>query len=544
MSGIFEFGKETRLKGLAISGGTALARVCLFNEARHSNLPVYKVEGEGTDREVARFERAVELAAGQLEEIRKDVTERIGQAEGEIFVAQKTIVSDGRMVGEIKDLIREQGLNAESAVTNVLDRYEARLLEVNSKYINERASDIGEVKRRLLDVLGNMNPSLQCGDAEHCQKGHNRIIIAEELTPTLTMALDTAHTLGFVTERGGLTSHAAILARALGIPAVSGVEGIHGMISCGTEVILNGDTGELIVWPKEETIVALPEASRAPLEPPEIAPPVPGMRVMANISLSSDVREVRDAKAEGIGLYRTEFEFMAAQRMLGEDEQFEHYAAVLKAMDGEPVYFRLADLGGDKPLPFLDLPREENPYLGCRGSRLLLTMPELLRSQARALARASAFGPVNVMYPMVVDVEQFLKLKGVFLDAVQDVTRGEVRHGVMFEVPSACMQARELLEVADFGSIGSNDLIQYLFAVDRNNEMVAADYDPAKPVFWALVGQIADAARAAGKELSLCGELAGDPEYMSRLAEAGLTRISVSPRLIGGVRRAAKEALA
>ncbi|MFC1672271.1 putative PEP-binding protein, partial [Planctomycetota bacterium] len=273
---------------------------------------------------------------------------------------------------------------------------------------------------------------------------------------------------------------------------------------------------------------------------PSRSDPVPGLNVMANISLSSDLSEVRGVKAEGVGLYRTEFEFMASRGLLDEDEQYEHYAAVLKAMDGAPVYFRLADLGGDKPLPFLELPKEENPYLGCRGSRLLLGHPDLLRTQARALARASVHGPVHVMYPMVVDLEQFLKLKSAFQDATRDISAGEIKHGVMFEVPSACMQAREILDVADFGSIGSNDLIQYLFAVDRNNELVAGDYRPDRPVFWTLVRQIVEAAKSAGKDLSLCGELAGDSMYIPKLVDAGVTRISVSPRLVGGVRRAAK----
>ncbi|MEW5766226.1 MAG: putative PEP-binding protein [bacterium] len=229
--------------------------------------------------------------------------------------------------------------------------------------------------------------------------------------------------------------------------------------------------------------------------------------------------------------------------MLKEDEQFERYTAVLKAMDGKPVNFRLLDIGSDKSLSFLDMPREENPSLGCRGARFLLERPDLLKTQARALARASLHGPVNVMYPMITDIEQFRKLKNMFNEAIADLAGGEINHGLMFEVVSAALQAREILKIADFGSIGSNDLIQYLFAVDRDNERVAYDYDPNRDVFWSLIGEIARAASEMGKPLSICGELAGEPKYIPKLIELGMRIVSVSPRLIPKVRMAAKQSL-
>ena len=245
---------ETRFVGLPISGGTAVARVCLFNEKRHSNLPAFRVAGDGVQREKSRVERAIALVGDQLDVVISSVLQRVGPAEAQIFEAQKAILADKVLLREILGAIESMKLNAEAAVTKVLDVYESRLAEVDNEYIKERASDIGEIRRRLLDVLANITPSLQCGDQNHCQRGRDRIIVAEELTPSLTVDLDSERILGFVTERGGPTSHAAILARALGIPAVSGVHGIHGMISCGTELLLNGDSGEVIVWPTEETI--------------------------------------------------------------------------------------------------------------------------------------------------------------------------------------------------------------------------------------------------------------------------------------------------
>jgi len=245
---------ETVFRGLALSGGISVGRVCLFNENRHSNLPAYKVAGDGVDRECARVARALKLVSERLERVRADVAQRIGQAEAEIFVAQRMILEDASLGAEVLRAIRERGCNAETAITSVLDFYEGQLQQVDDDYIKDRASDIGEVRRRLLDVLGNMRPSLQCGPESHCQRGHSRIVVAEELTPSLTLSLDPEHTIGFVTEHGGINSHAAILARALEIPAVSGVPHIHSLISCGTEVVVNGDTGEVIIRPSEETV--------------------------------------------------------------------------------------------------------------------------------------------------------------------------------------------------------------------------------------------------------------------------------------------------
>jgi len=234
---------EIRFSGLPISGGIALARVCLFKEGRHSNLPYYHVVGEGAELEKGRVQQAIKAAGARLDIVIQNVIDRIGPAEGQIFKAQKMILNDKTVVKQMLADIETLNLNAESTVTRTLEAYESRLMQVDDEYIHERASDIGEVRRRLLDVLRNMNPSLQCAGEEHCQRGRNRIIVAEELTPNMTVELDTENTRGFVSERGGLNSHAAILARSLGIPAVSGIAGIRSKLSCGTELLLNGDAG-------------------------------------------------------------------------------------------------------------------------------------------------------------------------------------------------------------------------------------------------------------------------------------------------------------
>lgn len=539
---IAEQGKEKRLTGAAISGGIALARVCLFRQSRHNALPSYSVRGEGVARELARLRQATDVVTDRLDSLTSEVAERIGKAEAGIFVAQKMMLQDPVLRDEMDKAIAD-GCNAERAATQTLDGYELQLAELDDEYIRERASDLGELKRRLLDVLCNTAPSFQCAAEGTCARGHNRIVVTQELTPSVTLEMGTAELLGFVTERGGVTSHAAILARALGIPAVSGIPRIHELVPCGTEVLVNGNTGEVIIQPSEET-KARWEGQVSTGGAVSVVQPVGSLKVMANISTAAEAAEAVRMEAEGIGLYRTEFEFFAAGASLDEEAQHRLYTDVLGAMGSLPVLFRMLDIGADKPLDELALPKEDNPALGCRGARLLLLRPELMRPQARALARASRRGVVHVTYPMVTGVKQFRRLREAFGEMTSDIETGRILHGVMFEVPSACMEARSLLDEADFGSIGSNDLIQYFFAADRNNENVVGDFSPDHEVFWQLLESLVAAADATGKDLSLCGELAADTQYTAKLISIGLRAVSVSVRHIPVVRRAAARAVA
>jgi phosphotransferase system enzyme I (PtsI) len=530
------FRAEKVLQGLPLSGGRALAQVCRLSENRHTELEIRGIRDTEVDREIERVLRATEIVRERLEALRAETLTKTGKAEAEIFAAQRSILSDASLQERIAAFVRENRENGEAAVAAVLDSYESRLREMDDEILRGRASDIGEIRQRLLDALTKTTAGLLCAGEDHCRHGRNRIVVAEELTPGLTMELDAAHTVGFVTGRGGTNSHAAILARALGIPAVSGIPGT-GTISCGTELLIDGEAGKVFIWPGAETRERYAAAPGAPPYPVPVDPVI-GLQVMANISRADEVHLARAERAEGIGLYRTEFEFIAAGRALSEDEQLERYAAVVRAMDGRLVTFRMLDVGGEKPLPSLRHPAEVNPALGFRGSRVLARHPELLGAQARAIARAAAFGPVQVMYPMVVDLEQFLRLRDMFRAATRELEGDAIRQGVMFEVPSACLQAEEILAEADFGSIGTNDLTQYFFAVDRDNDLVADDYEPDRPVFWSLLGALAGAAAKTGRPLSICGEMAGRPEFAVRFHELGVETLSVSPRMIPGVRRA------
>ncbi len=529
--------KEIHIEGIQISEGITFSKVCLYNEDRHKDVAILREETSDAKNEKTRLADAIKFSAEQIDKLILDVEKRIGLAESKIFVAQKMILEDETILEEMYVEIDSSGTNAEGAAKRILDRYESRLLEMDDEYIKTRATDIGEIKRRLLDVLSNANPGFQCAGQAHCEHGRDRIIVARELIPSLTVSLDTRNAAGFVTEHGGKLSHAAILAKSLGIPAVSGIKNILDIVYCGTEMLIDGYNGEIFIWPSAATIAKYNVTKHSVPKKLRTVEPVQAMKMLANINLSEDALEARSFKAEGIGLYRTEFEFLAKGRLLTEDEQFERYAKVVKAMEGKPVYFRLLDIGGDKGADFFKLPAESNPYLGFRGSRLLYARPDLLMPQARALARASIMGPVHILYPMIVDLDQFLMLRDLVRSEIKHMKTGEISHGVMFEVPSACLEAHRIYEHADFGSIGSNDLIQYLFAVDRDNEHVAYDFTPDRDTFWSLLSSIVHASESTGRELSICGELAGSKKYVDKLLSIGVKSISVSARLITELRQ-------
>ncbi len=531
---------ETRFQGLPISPGVTVARVCLFRQARHEAIPEYTVSGEAKEEEKKRLDEAVKTVLDRLEGLHDVVQERVGSAEAEIFSVQRMILDDPSLREQLAEAI-DHGRNAEVAVKQIFEAYESRMRELDNGYQAERAGDIGELKRRLLGELVQTTSAFACEADPHCQRGKKRIVVTEELTPSIALEMNTEDIRGLVTERGGRTSHAAILARGLGIPAVSGIPHIHDLVACGTKVLVDGESGEVVVWPSEQTLAGV--EMRVPAEVEEPSEPVEGLRVLANLSIAEETDIARRHRAEGVGLYRTEMEFFAADRLLDEDEQAERYVRVVRAMEGRPVAFRLLDLGGDKPSPLFEFPPEDNPSLGLRGLRYLLKHPDLLTSQARALARASGEGPVQIMYPMVTGAEQFEQARKIVDEAVGEVDHGRIEHGPMFEVPSAIRDADRLLAGADFASVGSNDLLQYLFAVDRNNVHVAEDYVPDQPAFWQALEDVVRAAGKAGVPISICGELAADPAYVRRLMDMGFETVSVSVRLIPGIRRAAREAL-
>ena len=501
----------------------------------------YSIKKREIPSEQERLKRVLTLAAGELDKVIATVKKRLGRVHANIFAAQKMIVLDETMIQETGAIIEGKLINAEAACVEVLESFEARLLELDDDYLKDRASDIGEVRRRILDVFRKERGEKDTDPAETPDAPDTPcIVVAEELLPGEAVSFNATNTIGFLTERGGPASHVAILARGMGIPAISGVKGLFQLVNPGDRILLNGTTGEFFVNPSQQTLNLCPNLGRSGFMRLQTAPRVPGFQVFANINSAAEVKLALEMDAEGIGLYRTEFEFIMADRILSEDEQYERYAEVVKRMDGRPVYLRLADLGGDKAARFLSLPQEENPALGYRGARLLLGHPDVLATQARAIARAAAHGPIHVIYPMVIDTQQFLKLRALFLSSIAGIQADSIKHGAMFEVPAACLCARDILKVADFGSIGTNDLVQYLFAVDRDNGLVSEEFNPDHPAFWSTVGHVATVAADLNRPLSVCGEMGGQPQYLPNLIARGVRSVSVSPRLIGLARITAR----
>ncbi|MBD3392700.1 MAG: phosphoenolpyruvate--protein phosphotransferase [Chitinivibrionales bacterium] len=534
-------GRDTMavFKGLPISSGKVSAPVCLYSAETHRSVSRRSLDNDReVDREITRFRNAVAQCSEDLDRIHDQVAVDVGKSEAEIFLTQKHIMNDPAIVDAVEKDVRETRTNVEQVITDVYRRHEEKFALLDDEYLRERSTDLGEIRRRLLDNLSNTRPGFKCQGQAHCTRGKNRVIVAQELTADMMVRMNLESVLGIVTEHGGFSSHAALIARSVGVPAVSGVRGVMDAVQCGTPVLVDGDDGRVFVNPTEDTIAELTPPDEVESDDVCLLQSPPGSEVLANASILEDVRHAATVHADGIGLFRTEIQFMRANRLLSEHEQFEQYATVMRIMDGKPVTFRLIDVGGDKQLPFLRMEQEENPSLGWRGARFLLGSRDVFSTQVRALVRLSKKYPVRILFPMVIDSTQLKKLK----DGVREIivaeggTSDNIKLGAMFEVPSACVQADTILKHVDFGSIGSNDLIQYLFAVDRNNEMVSQDYNPDHPALWEVLRNLSRAARDAGKPLSICGEMAGREQIPARLWDAGIRSLSVGPRLVPRVR--------
>jgi phosphotransferase system enzyme I (PtsI) len=530
---------EMKFKGLSISSGRISGRACLYSAERHKSVIEYSlISDESIKSELERFDEVRKNCSDELDKIASDVAVSIGNAESEIFQTQKHIMNDPKVIESIKNMVTEQRRNVEWAISDVFSAYEDKFANLDNQYLRERASDIGEIRRRLLNRLGNNKSGFVCEGQSHCNKGDSRIVVAEELTPDMIVNMNLDKVLGFVTEKGGITSHAAIIARSVGFPSVTGIHGIMKYVRCGDQLLIDGDSGDVYLLPDEKTITELSPVENVETGAVCLLSSPEGTQVLANASTLDDVRFASSIGADGIGLFRTEIQFIKSEKLLSEDEQFDFYNKAADAINGKIVTFRMLDVGGDKPLPFLRIKKEANPYLGWRGARFLLGNPDIFDSQLRALGRVALNHKIRILFPMVVDAhqtEELLVRARIAIGSLQGAEEN-IEYGVMFEVPSAFLQAKKILELVDFGSIGSNDLIQYLFAIDRSNELVSQDYNPEHPVLWDLLSMLADEADRQNKPLSICGEMAGREGMPTRLIQAGITSLSVTSRLIPRVR--------
>ena len=526
------------LKGIAASDGVAVAKAYLLVQP---DLSFETVTVEDISAEEARLDAALAASQDELSVIREKAVESLGEEAAAVFDAHLMVLADPEMTGQIKETIRAKQVNAEAALTEVTNMFIAIFEGMDDNpYMQERAADIRDVTKRVLaNLLGKKLPNPATIDEES-------IIVAHDLTPSDTAQLNKKFVKAFVTDIGGRTSHSAIMARTLEIAAVLGINNITELVKDGDILAVSGITGEVVINPTEEQIAEFKAAGEAYAkqkaewaqlkDAPTVTADGKHFELAANIGTPKDVEGVNDNGAEAVGLYRTEFLYMDSQDFPTEEDQYEAYKAVLEGMNGKPVVVRTMDVGGDKGLPYFDLPKEMNPFLGYRALRISIseTGNQMFRTQLRALLRASVHGKLRIMFPMVALLTEFRTAKGILeeekakLVAEGVAVADDIEVGIMIEIPAAAMLADQFAKEVDFLSIGTNDLIQYTMAADRMNEQVSYLYQPYNPSILRLINNVIKAAHAEGKWAGMCGEMAGDQTAVPLLVGMGLDEFSMS----------------
>lgn len=524
------------VKGIAASDGIGIAPAYLLVDP---DLSYDKVKVDDTAAEYARVEKAFQDSIEELTQIKENAKDRLGEEELGVFDAHIAILSDPEMLGQIKDDIENNHTGAEEAVDKVTTAFADMLAAMtDNAYMQERAADVKDVaKRAMSHLLGKQLPNIA---------GINSpvVIVAHEITPSDTSQMDAKFVKGIVTDLGGRTSHAAIMSRTLRIPAIVGSNKITTSVEHGQMMIVDGLNGDAIIDPSDDQVKEYEakaeafEAERAEwaklVDAPSVSKDGKEFEIAANIGTPDDTEDAVKQGADGVGLFRSEFLYMDNDHMPSEDEQFEAYKKAVVGMNGKPVVVRTMDIGGDKPLDYMPLPKEENPFLGYRAIRICLDRPELFKTQLRALVRASEFGPVSIMFPMIATVAELRQAKAIFEEAKAEVQKDhpglgdDVKIGMMIEIPLAALNAAQLAKEVDFFSIGTNDLIQYSFAADRGNEAVSYLYQPLNPAFLSLVKHVITSAHENGAKAAMCGEMAGDEMALPLLMGMGLDEYSMS----------------
>ncbi|MBG9981703.1 phosphoenolpyruvate--protein phosphotransferase [Aerococcaceae bacterium DSM 111020] len=526
----------TKMTGIAASDGIAIAPVYLLAEP---DLSFETKQVEDVTAEVARVDLAVTQATAEITAIRNTAAESLGEEEAQVFDAHLMFLSDPEFVGQVKTKIEDEKINAEAALKEVSDMFVMMFSSMeDNPYMQERAADVRDVSERMMAVLlGVKLPSPATINEEV-------IVVAHDLTPSDTAQLNKQFVKAFVTNIGGRTSHSAIMARSLEIPAIVGTGSILDSVADGQVIIVDALEGEIITNPTPEDIETYNEKALAyEQQKAEWAKLVDAetvtkdghhVELAANIGTPKDAEGAVNNGAEGIGLYRTEFLYMDSADFPTEDEQYEAYKAVLEAMEGKPVVVRTMDIGGDKELSYLDLPEEMNPFLGYRAIRISLDQQDMFKTQLRALLRASVHGALRIMFPMIATLPEFREAKEILLEVKNELlaegiaVSDDIQVGIMVEIPAAAVLADQFAKEVDFFSIGTNDLIQYSMAADRMNERVSYLYQPYNPSILRLIKNVIDAAHAEGKWTGMCGEMAGDQIAAPILLGLGLDEFSMS----------------
>jgi len=535
-------------KGIPVSPGIAISRAVVV-DAEDQPVPRRVIPSQKVEQEHQRLDAAVSKSCADIVRLGEQATAKIGTDLAKIFSFHVSLLQDKQLIAQFKQMIQAEYVTAEYAVYTVMRRMAKMFLQQDNRYFRERVSDIWDLERRILGhLIGRAREELA-----HLK--HEAVVIAHDLTPSQTAALDTAKIKALATDAGGSTSHTAILAHALGIPAIVGLEDVSTSVETGDTVIIDGNKGLVLIDPGAAVLLRYRQELRrmAELETkmgevahlPAQTKDGTAIKILANIEFPSEVRPALAKGAMGIGLYRTEFLFLASQGLPSEEQQYKTYQKTVAALEGQPLTIRTVDLGADK-IGHTDHPgepSERNPFLGCRSIRLCLQNLSLFKTQLRAILRASTDGPMRIMFPLISNIMELRQAKMILNDVKEDLVEENIEYredipvGMMIEVPSAALQAATFAREVDFFSIGTNDLIQYTVAVDRGNERIASLYSAAHPAVIQLIRDTTQVGARAEIGVSLCGEMAGQPEFVMLLIGLGLRSLSMTPPAIPEVKK-------
>lgn len=529
-------------QGKSVFGGIAIGRISVHKKDEQQ---VKRVRIEDSEQEILRYRQAKQTAMEQLQGLYQKALKEVGEANAAIFEIHQMMLEDDDYNESVENIIRMQQVNAEYAVASTGDNFAQMFSAMDDDYMRARSADVKDISERVLSVLGGRATGIAAS-------GEPVIIVADDLAPSETVQLNKDLVLSFVTVHGSVNSHTAILARTMSIPALIGTAiPLTGDID-GKVGIVDGKNGCIYVDPDEDTLGRMQQLKLEEQEKKELLQTlkgrenitIDGKKIMlyANIGNSKDLAAVLQNDAGGIGLFRSEFIYLERDTFPTEEEQFQIYRTVAETMAGKPVIIRTLDIGADKKCDYFEMEPEENPAMGCRAIRICLTRPEIFKTQLRALFRASAFGNISIMYPMIISVDELRKIKTIVAEIRQELTEqgvtfGEPKQGIMIETPAAVMMSEELAKEVDFFSIGTNDLTQYTLAIDRQNPKLDAFYDPHHPAVLRMIQMVVENAHKAGIWAGICGELGADTTLTRRFLAMGVDELSMSPGSILPVRK-------
>ena len=529
-------------QGKSVFGGIAIGRISVHKKDEQQ---VKRVRIEDPEQEILRYRQAKQTAMKQLRGLYQKALKEVGEANAAIFEIHQMMLEDDDYNESVENIIRMQQVNAEYAVASTGDNFAQMFSAMDDDYMRARSADVKDISERVLSVLGDRSTGIAASEEPV-------IIVADDLAPSETVQLNKDLVLSFVTVHGSINSHTAILARTMSIPALIGTaipltDDIDGKVG-----IVDGKNGCIYVDPDEDTLGRMQQLKLEEQEKKELLQTlkgrenitIDGKKIMlyANIGNSKDLAAVLQNDAGGIGLFRSEFIYLERDAFPTEEEQFQIYRTVAETMAGKPVIIRTLDIGADKKCDYFEMEPEENPAMGCRAIRICLTRPEIFKTQLRALFRASAFGNISIMYPMIISVEEVHRIKEIVTEVKRELTEqgvafGEPKQGIMIETPAAVMMSEELAKEVDFFSIGTNDLTQYTLAIDRQNPKLDAFYDPHHPAVLRMIQMVVENAHKAGIWAGICGELGADTTLTRRFLAMGVDELSMSPGSILPVRK-------